>query len=464
MEKLLTEGGGAAQKITPDKMLERALMTTFLWEPSYKNPQNPVANRIADLIPQVNPHLVLKLAKKAKDDMKLRFTPLFVLRELAKYTKGNLKKTNFPYKWKNVNVGSLVEEGLSDLIRRPDELVDFLSLYWSEGKQPIAASVKRGLSKAFNKFDEYQLAKWNRRGDIKLRDVLFLTHAKPGKEKEDLFERIANNTLKTPDTWEVALSSGADKKQTWERLIRENKIGGSALLRNLRNMVSVGVDKELIEERLRKGVNVALPFEFILAAKHSPSLSKAIEFSMLKSLDSKPKLSGKTLLVVDVSGSMGVKLSNRSSMTRKDSAISLAIMCQHICESCDIFITSGDDFKREHATARISKYAEGLSIIEDIEALNDKLGYGGIFLVQCLSYIEGQNYKDYDRVIVITDEQDCDLPSKDPALAPRLGKYNYVINVGNKQNGISYRNKWIHIDGWSEKVLDYIALYEEQEQ
>jgi len=48
--------------------------------------------------------------------------------------------------------------------------------------------------------------------------------------------------LATPDTWEVALSAGAsvDKREAWERLLAENKLGAQALLRNLRNMAEPG--------------------------------------------------------------------------------------------------------------------------------------------------------------------------------------------------------------------------------
>ena len=72
---------------------------------------------------------------------------------------------------------------------------------------------------------------------MKLRDVLFLCHAKPKDEAQDAtWKQLIGGTLPTPDTWEVALSSGADKKATWERLIAEKKLGALALLRNLRKI------------------------------------------------------------------------------------------------------------------------------------------------------------------------------------------------------------------------------------
>ena len=65
-------------------------------------------------------------------------------------------------------------ETLTRVIQRADELTEFVAIYWSEGKLPLSAQVKKGLAAAFRKFDAYALAKYNRENPVKLRDVLFL--------------------------------------------------------------------------------------------------------------------------------------------------------------------------------------------------------------------------------------------------------------------------------------------------
>jgi len=35
-----------------------------------------------------------------------------------------------------------------------------------------------------------------------------------------------------------------------------------------------------------------------------------------------------------------------------------------------------------------------------------------------------------------------------------------VVNVAPYQNGVSYGNGWTHIDGWSERIVDYMAAVE----
>ncbi len=94
------------------------------------------------------------------------------------------------------------------MIQRADELSEFVAIYWAGGRQPLSAQVKKGLAAAFGKFDEYALAKYDRAGAVRLRDVLFLSHARPVDEAQAaLWKRLAENELATPDTWEVALSA-----------------------------------------------------------------------------------------------------------------------------------------------------------------------------------------------------------------------------------------------------------------
>jgi 60 kDa SS-A/Ro ribonucleoprotein len=88
------------------------------------------------------------------------------------------------------------------------------------------------------------LQKYAARGAIRLRDVLLLTHAKPrDAEQEPWFKMLADDTLPVADTWESNLSAGADKRETFETMLRENRLGALAVLRNLRNMQESGVPR-----------------------------------------------------------------------------------------------------------------------------------------------------------------------------------------------------------------------------
>src|SRR5690606_26339378 len=101
------------------------------------------------------------------------------------------------------------------------------------------------------KFDAYELAKYDRPGPVRLRDVLFLVHAKPkAAEQAETWRKLAEKELDSPDTWEVALSAGADKRETLERLLKSGKLGYLALLRNLRNMAEADVNPALVKKAL----------------------------------------------------------------------------------------------------------------------------------------------------------------------------------------------------------------------
>ncbi|PYY01190.1 MAG: TROVE domain-containing protein, partial [Acidobacteria bacterium] len=282
----------------------------------------------------------------------------------------------------------------------------------------------------------------DRGGPIKLRDVLFLSHAKPRDEAQaEVWKKLIAGSLSTPDTWEVALSSGADKREAWERLLRERKLGGLALLRNLRNVREVGVDEALVVSAIRS-MNTArvLPFRFLAAARYAPKWEEALEQAMLKCVAETEKLPGKTIILVDVSGSMTAPLSRRSEMQRTDAAYGLAVLLREIAEKVGVYSFSDG---LEEVPAR-----RGFALRDAIDKSqahsSTRLGKA----VELLNHLE-----DYDRLIVITDEQ-----AHDTVPAPR-GK-GYVINVASYKNGVGY-GKWTHIDGWSESVIEYIRAMEQ---
>lgn len=426
---LRTHEGAPAKRINAEQQLRRSVLACLLWEDSFYEDGVSIAERIADGVKRVPPSIAANLAIEARTRYKLRHVPLWIVRHMAKLPEHK----------------GWVSDVLERIIQRPDELAEFLSLYWKDEKQPISKQVKLGLARAFNKFDEYQLAKYNRDGAIKLRDVLFLCHPKPKDAEQDaLWKRLINNELVVPDTWEVALSTGQDKRETWERLMNENKLGGLALLRNLRNMHNVGVDEQIIiKALLEMRTERILPFRFISAAKYAPQIESHIEAAMLKCLEKRQQLPGKTVLLVDVSGSMNSSLSSKSDLMRYDAANGLAILIRELCERVAVY-TFSDELVRV-ADRR------GFALRD---AVSSSQVHGGTYLGQAVSYINQS--ETYDRLIVLTDEQSRDS-------VPGANGKGYMINVAAYKNGIGY-GQWVHIDGWSEAVMDYITEQEDAER
>lgn len=424
-----THEGAMAQRVSPKAELRRTVLTCLLWEDTFYEKGNDIAQRIASLARANKPEDVAALAVEARSEMQLRHVPLFLTRELAR-RKG---------------AGALVADTLERVIQRADELGEFVALYWKEKKQPLSAGVKRGLARAFVKFDAYQLAKYDRESAVKLRDVLFLCHAKPRDEAQAaVWKQLVEGTLVAPDTWEVALSARKGKKETFERLLEEGKLGGMAVLRNLRLMTAAGVSPKLIRERLDKGVARALPFRFVTAARYAPKLEDALEAAMLKGIAGLVKLPGATGLLVDVSGSMNTALARKSETTRMDAAAGLAILLREKAEA--FCVATFSDSCVELPPRR------GFALRD---AIVKSQNHSGTYLKKALAELhEKRDWKELDRVIVVTDEQSHD------GILPAWTAKAYVVNVAPYKSGLSYGNGWTHIDGWSERVVDYVAAVE----
>jgi hypothetical protein len=420
-----THEGAPGRHLSNELQLRRSVLACLLWESQFYEDGVEIGGRIAELVPKVEAVRVAALAIEAREQMKLRHVPLLLVREMARH------KTH----------RGLVAETLERVIQRADELCEFVAIYWKDGRVPLSGQVKKGLAAAFPKFDEYQLAKYDRGGPIKLRDVLFLSHAKPRDDKQaGVWKKLIWGRLAVPDTWEVALSSGADKREAWTRLLAENKLGALALLRNLRNMKDAGVEEELVLSAVG-GANTqrVLPFRFLAAARYAPHWEQPLEQLMLKSTAEQEKLTGKTVLLVDVSGSMNWALSKRSEMKRSDAAHGLGVLLREIGERVSVF--SFSDHLVEVPARR------GFALRDAIEASQ---AHNGTYLGKA---VEQLNEKErYDRLIVITDEQAHDT-------VPNPKGKGYVINEASYKNGVGY-GKWTHIDGWSESVVEYIRTLE----
>jgi len=421
-----THEGAAARNISTELQLRRSVLACLLWESQFYEDGVEIAGRVAELVPKVAAEKVAALALEARGKMKLRHAPLLLVREMARHATHR----------------RLVADTLAHVIQRADELAEFVAIYWKDGRVPLSAQVKKGLAMAFPTFDEYALAKYDRGGPIKLRDVLFLAHAKPRDEAQaEVWKRLIAGELTAPDTWEVALSSGADKREAWERLLREEKLGALALLRNLRNMREAGVEEPLVLAALgAMSTARILPFRFLAAARYAPQWEEALEQAMLKCVAGQEKLAGQTIVLVDVSGSMTAPLSQRSEMQRTDAAYGLAVLLREIGEKVAVF--SFSDSLVEVPARR------GFALRDAIDASQR---HNSTHLGKAVTELNQKH--GYDRLIVITDEQ-----AHDSVPTPK-GK-GYVINVASYKNGVGY-GKWTHVDGWSESVVEYIRALEQ---
>jgi hypothetical protein len=424
-EKQYTHEGAVASRISAEEKLKRTVMSCLLWEDGFYENGELIADRIKSLVIECGTKAI-PIMRAAKFESKLRHVPLYMARVLA-------------------SIGKLKADDLADIITRADEPAEFLAMYWQDGKQPLAKQVKLGLAKALRKFDEYSLAKYDRAKEVKLRDVFRIIRPTPANnEQAELWGRVLRGELKTPDTWEVALSSGADKKQTFTRLINEGMLGDLAFLRNLRNMQESGVSKSIIIDSFSKrSFNKILPFQFINAAQYYPGIEASIEVAMIRAMADFKRHNDSVSLLVDVSGSMDSTLS-KGNIRRIDAAKGLAIIAREVFPNVNIY-----------------KFNNNPTVIPNRRgfALSDAIGHadGGTDVINS-AQIVSTRHKD-KVMIIITDEQTVGGKwevNKDFTL--------FIINVATCENGVMYQKNVHHINGWSENVMKYILAVLDKEE
>jgi 60 kDa SS-A/Ro ribonucleoprotein len=419
----VTHEGAPAVALSAEQLLRRSVLACLLWEDEFYEDGQAIADRIAVLAEDVAPETVAALAIEARERQNLRHAPLLLVSALTRTGSGS----------------SLVAETIARVIRRADELTELVAIYWRNGKRPLSKQMKRGLARALDKFDAYQLAKYDRDGPVKLRDVLFLVHAKPKDEAQAaLWKQLAERSLPSPDTWEVALSAGADKRGTFERLLNERKLGYLALLRNLRNMSEAGVDEGLVRDAIlaRRGAERVLPFRYVAAARAAPRYEPWLDQALAEAVLQDALLGGRTIVLVDVSGSMNAPLSRKSDLTRMDAAATLASVVPG-----DVRVFT---FSNEVVEVPARRGMAG------VDAVVRSQPHGGTYLGKA---VERVNRERHDRLIVVTDEQ-----SHDAVPNPAAAKA-YMVNVASARNGVGY-GRWTHVDGFSESVLGFIREHE----
>lgn len=427
-----THEGAPARNVNAEQQLRRSLLSCFLWEKEFYEDGVSIAKRIPENAAKCSTEFVAQLALQARHEYHIRHASLWLAVSL-------LDKTRLAV----VNDKGLIRHAIESVINRPDEMMELVALYQKDGRKPIPKVLQRALGGCFNKFDEYQFAKYDRPGKIKLRTLLDLVHAKPKNENQEmLFGRIMNNELAVPDTWEAKVAAGKeDDKTLFTDLLKRKKLGYMATLRNLSRMLKAGVDIDLIKKSLDRQPQRILPYRFIAAARYAPQLERELDQGMQRVLANEERLSGRTILLVDVSRSMNSKLSVNSEMTRKDAASGLAVLLSGICEQLRIFTFS------EYIVEVPPRKGMGL-----VDAIEHSQRNWSTYLGRA---VRSTFDHEADRLIVLTDEQ-----SHDPVPNPKLEK-SYMINVASNRYGVGYQ-PWVHIDGFSEATVKFIQALEKE--
>ena len=331
---------------------------------------------------------------------------------------------------------------ISAALGRMDENAEILA-YWMETfGRTIPSAVKRGVADSFLRgLNQGSYLKWRgkaNRGAVSLVDVINLTHPKPTTDEQAKLlklivdEAYGNDTdtsglsiieardhvLSHPAEAIVKMLTGPDAQsiieeasltheviagaigkipaEVWENLVPH--MGYKALRMNLRRIHEAGVSDDTIDaitarlkdaEVIRK--SNPMPIEFLAAFRNAPlDFAPAIQRAANYSLENVPALKGRTLILVDTSGSMGAPLSDRGTLARLEAArvfgAALAIRAED-----PTLVTFGSTSKEIEVKGK-----DLLRVAESITDLRSGTDTRGAI---------GRHYSGHDRVIVITDEQ-----------------------------------------------------------
>ena len=510
----LNHEGAEAFGLSAEMELYTAVVTASLSDKFYET-ANERIKRIAELVGKCDARFVAQLAVYARREMNLRSVPLFLVVELTKHHSGD----------------NLVSRTIEKVVLRADEIMELLHCYqWrnsqnttcTEASAPkkklakLSHQIQVGLQRAFNNFDEYQFAKYDRNNlEVKLRDALFIVHPKAKDDaQQKLFDKITSKTLETPYTWETELSalgqqefeSDVDKQMAftkkWEELIDSGKLGYMAMLRNLRNFLENGISRESLTDvanRLSDEREVIrskqFPFRFLSAyrevnrvenkktqvmfealqkaalattqdngAEDKQLLLNALEKAVLATSNNIAGFDEHTrvLLACDVSGSMYSPISPKSSVKNYDIGLVLAMLLKNRCKNVVSGIF-GDEWKLVNLPST--------GILSNVEKMYEREGEVGYSTngYKVIEYLNRENIV-LDKVMMFTDCQMWDSYGNIHSIRNEWDKYKQIApnaklylfdlsGYGTTPLNI-IRDDVTLIAGWSDRIFEMLEAIE----
>lgn len=472
---------GIAFKVNPKLELTLRVATCLINEPKFYDPACRGDSEIKQLIAKVavtDPEYILKLAAYVRSELYLRSVATFILVEALQYQQ--CKK--------------YVRKYMPLILIRPDDTTEAVAYFiakngniGSEGKASMPHCFRDGLLICLRKFGAYGIAKYKKgnKKEVTFKDILRLLHPTPMDSKEEkLFKDIINDTLPVPETWETYISANGSNKESWEHIVP--KMGIFALTRNLRNIlqkkvnaytINVAISTLTNKEEIRK--SKMLPFRFLSAYKEVEKLSdvdpfakkellKALNTAISLSISNIPKLTGRTMILNDRSGSMSSRtVSTMSDVYCNDIASTMGAMAYYISNNPVIGV-----FGTEFALVDI----ENMGILEAAKKLSTVRVGDCTYAYKAMQYLI-DNRVNVDRIILFSDEQlynphDSNYMTEvSQTLYHQLRRYKKLVNSNVKFYSIDLHGYGtspfpegmkgvVLLAGWSDKIFQLIQTIE----
>ncbi|MFI6658383.1 TROVE domain-containing protein [Streptomyces sp. NPDC050523] len=393
---------------------------------------------------------------------------------------------------------------VASVLRRPDEPGELLGYWTAMYGRSVPKPVKRGIADAVRRlYSGTSLLKYDTSSKgYRFGDILNLVHAAPDPDKpwQGALFQYALDRRHNPDTAVppaadrvltahrelmalpvgerravVASQDGAERlaaagmtwealagwlqgpmdRAAWEAVIPS--MGAMALTRNLRNFDEAGVSDEVaahVAARISDPAEVArsrqFPFRYLAAYRHAPSLrwSYPLEQALGHSLANVPALPGRTLVLVDRSGSMFFsRMSDRSELSRADAAAVFGAALALRAADADL-VEFGSSSNR-------IKYRKGESVLKILGRFGDLGGTDTTGAVRA-------HYRRHDRVLIVTDEQYAYSHHGDPTeqVPPHVPVYTWNLAGYRAGHGPSGKANRHTFGGLSDAAFRMVPLLE----
>ncbi|WFB10444.1 TROVE domain-containing protein [Streptomyces sp. LX-29] len=293
--------------------------------------------------------------------------------------------------------------------------------------------------------------------------ALPVAERRPVLERPDATERLARAGM----TWEALAGwlQGPMDATAWQAVLPS--MGYMAALRNLRNLDEAGVPDAVAERlaaRLADPDEVArsrqFPYRFLSAYRAAPSQrwGHALDRALTAATGHIPELPGRTLVLVDTSGSMTCRVSARSEMRHVDVGALFGVALAH--RGCAVDLVG---FASKHFTHRLKP--RGGSVLRDIEAFCARIGEVG-HGTETVAALRAA-YDGHDRVVIVSDMQAFTdwsggrshaVSDAIPAHVPMFG----VNTTGYAPASIdTTRSHRYEIGGFSDKLFTMVGMLSE---
>ena len=339
-------------------------------------------------------------------------------------------------------------------IYRPDDMTEIVAVYNALNNGVLTNAMKKGFASVIENLDGYQLAKYRK----SIIDISNLVHPKSKNSKETVtingnevkvLDAIMQGMKISADTWEHVNSEAGQevakavreghidkqeaekilteaKNDNWESLLNDGKLGILAALRNIRNMMKYPrksvidawckliTTDGLIRKSLVLPIQIDLAYETVMRefadTDYSPQVQQALLDAYEMSIPNLASiLTGKTCVIVDCSGSMGMPINFNN---QKESNFYWRARAKRDTEACSykagliaatICKATGADVIKFGSYAKYFNYNNRLNIF----ALAKSIGtaeYDSTCPYTAFELMRKMQ-KAYDRIIIISDNE-----------------------------------------------------------